>query len=462
MYDPISDASIPNQLSSPESYWANDSASQLQYAPLRGDIETDVAIIGGGYTGLSAALHLSKNFGRKALVIEANQPGWGCSGRNGGFVLPGTGRLSVNQLCQKWGANTAKAIYEDYLGSVNLVKNILDASPKRAKLCEYTQGGYLKLAHRPQLLSNLHAQATLLNDEFGDDIIALSASDVKQNYLSATQNLSNSGSEAGMPIYGGIYYPQAFGLNPWQLCQLLAAQASDEGAKIVGNTSVLKCERLGYQHYIRTQQGNVVANTLILASNAYGQRSLHTAIKDRLFPVMSSILVTSVLNDAQLSALGMRSGLMLMDTRPLKYYYRLLPNNRLLFGARGAIKGKHADTAKSQQKLFKGLVSTFPQLRELSIEKFWSGWVAVSLDDYPRVYHDRQNHLLYSGGYCGAGLAFSIQAGMRLAQLLCAPDQLPDLPYWNSALKRFPFAGLRRSALSGLYAWENVKSKFKA
>lgn len=452
MYDPISDASMPTTFKRPDSFWAAANTEQTQlFLPQSADIETDVAIIGGGFTGLSTALHLRKDFGVSCTVIEANQPAWGASGRNGGFVLPGTGRLGVKQLEQKWGKQSAQAIYHDYLESVDNVKALVDTTGNSSQriACDYSQGGYLKLAHKPELVEGLHAQANLLSSDFGDAIVALNSKQIKAQYLQ------------GATAYGGIYYPNAFSVNPWKLCQGIAQSAHQHGAQILGNTAVLSTEYKHAEHHIHTNNGVIKAKRLVLASNAYGLRKLHSAIKDRMFPVMSSILVTKPLTDQQLALIGMHKGLMVMDTRTLKYYYRLLPDKRLLFGGRGPITGKEANKTHSKTQLLAGLRATFQQLEGLEIDHFWSGWVSVSLDDYPRIYNDKNHNVFYSGGYCGAGLAFSIQAGKRLAQLMCAPHELPKLPYWKTPLKPFPVAGLRRSALRAFYAFEAIKSNFR-
>ncbi|WP_412972263.1 NAD(P)/FAD-dependent oxidoreductase [Glaciecola sp. MF2-115] len=442
MYDPLVDQVPPSNETKPDSFWAADKQA-YQYPPLTGQQKTDVVIIGGGYTGLSCALNLAQEFGVECAVIEANQPGWGCSGRNGGFVLPGTGRLSVKQMRERWGKSVSQAIYREYLDSIDSVESLISDGID----CERSAGGYLKLAHKASLVDGLHRQAAELGDEYGDSIVPLSASDISNKYLSGT------------PSFGGIYYPNAVGVNPWMLCQGLAKKAQEAGVKIYGNSAISECNRSNQKHLLSTSEGSITANTLIVATNAYAQRNLHSGLKDRMFPVLSSIIVTEPLSEAELLTVGMAEGLMVMDTRPLKYYYRILPDKRLLFGGRGAIKGKHANQIKYQNALKEGLLSTFPNLANVKISSFWSGWVSVSLDDYPRIYHDTSAQTLYSGGYCGAGLAFSIQAGKRLAQLYCAPEQLPDLPYWKSPLKIFPLASARRPALQAFYAWEALKRK---
>ena len=442
MYDPLIDSTPPSRFEHPDSFWVQGQKIN-KYRQLQGDQHTDVAIIGGGYTGLSCALHLAEQFNIDCTIVEANQPGWGCSGRNGGFVLPGTGRLGIEQVARKWGKGIGEAAHEEYLASINLVSELITSGIE----CEQALGGYLKLAHKPSLVDSLHQQAKMLSDDYGDSIVPLSANDINTHYVSGTQ------------AFGGIFYPNAYGINPWLLCQGLASRATSSGAKVYGNSAVTRCEQLDNTHVIHTANGRVTAKTLIIATNAYGQRSLLPTLKDKMFPVISSIIVTQPLSKAQIEAVGMRAGLMVMDTRPLKYYYRLLPDNRLLFGGRGAIKGADANKDEYRFALQSGLQQTFPNLSEVAIDTFWSGWVSVSLDDYPRVYHDKPNNILYSGGYCGAGLAFSIQAGKRLAQMLVKPESLPDLPYWQSPLKHFPMASLRRPALQGFYAWQALKRK---
>lgn len=449
MYDPLIDSCPPSNQHYPDSYWSSMQDREKHATALdalHGDITSDVVIIGAGYTGLSCALHLAEKYDVECTIVEANQAGWGCSGRNGGFVLPGTGRLSVQQMSNRWGKVTSKAVYAEYLQSISTVEQLIDAGID----CQRTQGGYLKLAHRPTLVKPLHEQAKALSDDYGDSIIPLTGQQIATNYLSGT------------PSYGGIYYPKAYGINPWLFCQGLAKRAVQAGVKIYGNSAVKTCEYNNNKHLLKTSSGSISANTLVVATNGYGQRHLHKGMVDRTFPVISSIIVTKPLSHEQIEQIGMKAGLMVMDTRALKYYYRVLPDNRLLFGGRGAVHGKNAGDQKYLNALKKGLVDTFPTLADIAISHFWSGWVSVSIDDYPRIFHDKSDNTLYSAGYCGAGLAFSIQAGKRLAQLLIEPNCLPDLPYWKTPLSRFPLAALRRPALGAFYHWEGFKQKFSA
>jgi glycine/D-amino acid oxidase-like deaminating enzyme len=443
MYDPLVDSAPPDDAYKPNSFWAADHTPNI-YPQLAKDLCVDVAIIGGGYTGLSTALHMRKDYDIDCCIIEANQPGWGCSGRNGGFVLPGSGRLGIQQMAKKWGKTESRSIFAEFQHSIHVVDSLIESGID----CDKTSGGYLKLAHKPQLVSSLHKQAEIMNAEYGDNIKALSADQIANQYLAGAEN------------FGGVYYPDAFSVNPWLLAQGIAQQAHRADVPIFGNSPVLNAHFDGSAHTLRTANSTIKAKHLVIASNAYGQRHLFSQFTDRTFPVISSIVVTAPLSPDQLQSISMKAGLMVMDTRPLKYYYRVLPDKRLLFGGRGAIEGRNADNIEYQNALQHGLESTFPQLRNLTVEHFWSGWVAVSFDDYPRIYHDKDNKTLYSSGYCGAGLAFSILAGKRIGQLFAEPQTLPNLPFWQSPLKSFPLTALRRPALRTFYGWEKVKRKF--
>ncbi len=444
MYDPLIDKSIPSSHIKPDGFWAKD-LEALQCPSLQSNIETEVVIVGGGYTGLSAAYHLKTNYNIDSVVLEANQPGWGCSGRNGGFVLPGTGRLTIDETIKRWGKQTSVEMFAEYQQSINTVEKFITKGIN----CERIAGGYLKLAHKKQLLAPLHKQAQMMAENYGDSVLALSSSDIKNNYLQGAENV------------GGVYYPKAFSINPWLFAQGIAKLCLQKGVNVYGNSPVTDTHYNSHKHVLTTPSGTVTAKTLIIATNAYTSRKLFPIIQDRYFPVMSSIIVTDVLTKSQLNEIGMKEGLMVMDTRPLKYYYRLLPNNRLLFGGRGAIKGKNSNNQKYKRLLIEGLSSTFPALSNINISDFHSGWVAISFDDYPRIHFDKQLNTLYSAGYCGAGLAFSVQAGQRLAQLYKEPDSLPPLPFWQSPLQKFPLPSVRRTALKTFYAWESLKRACK-
>ena len=435
MYDPLIESYPKPWQGYPASFWA----ANLEKSPattLKKNIQVDVAIIGGGYTGLSAAYYLSSNYNQSVAVLEANDVGWGASGRNAGFVLPGTGRLSLLDITRKWGEQTAQNIYKEYINSVDAVNRFIT----KGKIdCDKIQGGYLKLAHKSSEVAGLRHQAEHMREKFGNGIQFVTSKDVSQRLL-RTDNL-----------FAGIYYPNCFGVNPLKLVNGYQRLAEEAGADVYTNSPVLEWKQDAEKHILNTPGGKVRADRTIIATNGYTSIKLHPILKNRHFPVLSSILVTRPLTQKELSAIACKSGLMVMDTRKMKYYYRLLPDNRILFGGRGAIKGKDAEHQINCRRLLEGLFSTFPILRGIKAAYFWSGWISVSYDNYPRIWLSEDKSIAYSMGYCGSGLAFATQAGKRLAQALHEPDKLTDLPFWQSELVKFPFSSFKRVGLSIYY-----------
>ena len=148
-----------------------------------------------------------------------------------------------------------------------------------------------------------------------------------------------------------------------------------------------------------------------------------------------------------------------MDTRALKYYYRKLPDNRILFGGRGAITGKNAADPYYAKRLLAVLKTSFPVLDNLRYDYAWSGWLSMSLDDMPHVYQNEQKNIFYAMGYCGSGVSFSVQAGKRLAEK-AAGVSVPNLPIYQTPLATFPFAPLRRVGQWGYFQYGKVKDRW--
>lgn len=444
MYDPLTDPS-PGQLANyPDSYWAS-SFTPTTYPTLKTDIHSDVVVIGGGYTGLSCALHLAKQ-GVEVTLLEANRSGWGCSGRNGGFVLNGTGRLSYLQMQQKWGKDSANLLYRENRAAIDLVSELIEQGDIA---CDANPGGYLKIAHRAHLVDGLKQQAAFLQHEFGDPVSFITKEQLASDYMRHAY------------AHGGLLFPYCFGVHPLKLADGYARMASTAGASLYQGNPVTDWQKQADRHVLITPQAKITANKVVIATNGYTPNKFHAGIDRRHFPVLSSVIVTEPLSDTQLAACGLKPGVMVMDTRALKYYYRLLPDGRLLFGGRGAIRGKDADKAVYKQRLLAALIDSFPALNDIQLSHFWSGWVSVSLDDYPRINQlEQDNSVFYAMGYCGSGVSFATRAGHRLAQMVTGSEPMPALPYFQSQLTKFPFSPFRRVGLSAFYHWGRLKDEW--
>jgi len=444
MYDPLHDFSPGCGENYPESFWAQTSGKPPETdEQITQDIDVDVAIIGAGYTGLSCALHLAREHGIQSHIIEANQVAWGCSGRNAGFILKSSGRKTYAQMQKQWGEEVMRGIYHEMCEGVDTVNQLIAEGID----CDVQANGFIKVAHKPNKLKELISLANLQKDMFGYDVQILSRATLHNEYM-ADEN-----------AYGAIRYQDGYGLNPLKLAwgyQRLARQA---GVKIHCSSPVIDWhEEKGYQRLI-TPKGEVKAKKVVIASNGYTPKNFHGLVTNKTLPVLSQIIVTEALTEQQLAECNFLTSNVVMDTRALKYYYRKLPDNRILFGGRGAITGKGAEDSYYAHRLLSVLKTSFPALHQLKIAYAWSGWICMALDDLPHIYQNDKYDVFYSMGYCGSGVSFSVQAGKRLAEKV-AGKATPNLPLYQKGLPTFPLAPLRRVGQWGYFHYGKVKDQW--
>lgn len=444
MYDPLVEQNIGQGAAYPRSYWAAQADSRHATEAISSNQSTDVVVIGAGYTGLSCAYQLANRFGRDVTVLEAHQAGWGCSGRNAGFVLRGTGRLGLVQLAQRFGIDTARLFHQEYGAAIGQVKHMI-ADGNIA--CDPQPEGYLKVAHNTSTAAELPAQAAFLQRQFGYQAEYLSAAQLKNDYMH------------NVHAHGAVKFPDCFGVDPLALAQGYAAMAQQSGVQLYAGSPLLGWQRANDGCFLlQTPQATLRCKQLVLATNGYTPKGLYPALNQACLPVLSSIIVTQPLTPEQIEQSGLLHTQLVMDTRALKYYYRKLPDNRILFGGRSAVYGKDAEKAVYPARLLSALKSCFPMLADLRCDYHWSGWVAVSYDDLPRVC-EAEPGLFYAGGYCGSGLSFSTLAGVRLAELATG-IKLPPLPIYQSRLTPFPLPAFRRLGQLGYYQWGRFKDRF--
>ncbi|WP_026375909.1 NAD(P)/FAD-dependent oxidoreductase [Aestuariibacter salexigens] len=434
MYDPLKDK-VPIA-SATGSYWQH-TCPAWPSSPMSCSQDVDVAIIGAGYTGLSAALHLARHSDAKVMVLDAVSPGWGCAGRNAGFALAGSGRLSLAQMQKRWGSKVANGVQREYDRALTSLYDLIDEYQID---CDLTRGGYLRIAHSP-------TQAQALRSLAQHNKMFIDADTLKSQYIRAPF------------AHGGLFQPASQGLNPLKLCHGLAHAAQSAGVNICTETPVIDWHSARDRHTLTTPHGKVKASKVIIASNAYSGKNLHAEIQHRQFPVLSSIIVTAPLNNEQKQAIAVREGLLVMDTRPMKYYYRMLPDGRLLFGGRGAVTGALAEDQRYKDSLTHALHQTLPGLGHIDVNYFWSGWVSIALDDHPRLWKNEQSQTYVSMGYCGSGVSYACYAGQQLGRWIMDDNALPALPIYAQPLPRFPLPWARRPALSLFYNWLALKQK---
>ncbi len=352
----------------------------------------DVAIVGAGYTGLSAALTLARA-GRSVQVFDRMRPGEGASTRNGG-IASGNLRPGYGELAKTFGRERADAILlESKVAREDLATFLADEKIE----CDFKLTGRFTGASTAADYERLAKDAEFIGKKLGIETYAVPR---------AEQH-----SALGTDFYhGGTVRMDVGGLHPGKFHAGLLKRTMDAGATVHGETPVLGVTRKGAGWAVETDRGTVQAAHVLMGTNGYGDK-VDPWLRRRLVPVRSRIIATAPLSDNLMRQL-MPKGYMLSETRKLHYYYRPSPDGRrILFGGRdGTIAG---DPDWPTQSLRQALVDIFPVLSDTEITHSWYGHVAMNRDMIPRIFS--KDGVQYAAGYCGSGVVWARWAGKKAA-----------------------------------------------
>ncbi len=444
-YDPIADAGPGHNRDYAPTYWIATAGEPPQDdGPVTGNLDADVVVIGSGYTGLSCAIHLAKEHGIKATVLEANTVAWGCSTRNGGQAQISSGRLKRSQWIARWGLDVAKNLHGEIAEAFDVFRGLICDID-----CEPQDGGHLYIAHKPNRMAALEAESKLLNETFGYRTRILGRDEIHRDYV-----LDHEAA-------GAVLEPDGIGVHAAKLAFGYLRMARALGAKVHTASPVTGWQTINGVHHLTTPGGTVRARVVAIATAAYTAPGMHRLTRHRLMPILSNSLVTRPLTADEITACNFKTKLVLTDTRVLRHYYRLLPDNRVQIGSRSAITGADAGNPKHLNGLKEGLYRKFPALRGIEIDYSWWGWVDVSHDMMPRIFQpDPTQKIFYAMGFGGNGVMYSAQAGRRMAQMIAGKGQTLDLPIFTSPL---PGRGLlvpfRRLGQRAMYVWYQYKDE---
>jgi glycine/D-amino acid oxidase-like deaminating enzyme len=383
----------------------------------------NVAVIGAGFTGLSAARTLAK-LGAKVAVLEAQTIGWGASSRNGGMVLTGL-KLGVNKLISMYGRERTQRMYAASLATIDCVEKLVQEENID---CDFARSGHLEVACKQKHFDDYARQVEVIAREFNHKLRIVPKSELQ--------------AEIGSSIYyGGMVDEISAGLNPAKYVAGLAQAATKAGAAIFENTQVQKIELQehegGMRWRITTSRGSLWAREVFVGTSGY-TGSATPALRKKLIPIGSYIITTEVLPEALAQELSPRNR-MIYDSKNYLYYYRLTPDRRMLFGGRAAFFPETGDSIrKSAEILRRGMIGVYPQLRDVKVEYVWGGTLDFAFDIMPHA--GQIDGLYYAVGYAGHGVAMATWQGQQMAHMIAG--EKPDNPFVG-----IPFPG----APLGLY-----------
>jgi glycine/D-amino acid oxidase-like deaminating enzyme len=425
----------------PKSYWAQTIKRPPKLESNSKNIKNDIAIIGGGFTGLNAALELKEKFNQNVSVIDAGPVGWGASGRNGGFACMGGTKKSFQSLLKKFGHTKTKEVLDSQIKAVNQVNNNLVNYNIEA---DKVDGGELLFAHSQKSIKTIQTDSDFMKNEFGFKTSFLEKEGLKKLGISSPE------------AFAGVLNPVSFGLNPLKYATGLYYEALKQGINLFYETTVTNVKKHNGFFSITTNTGTIQAKKLIIATNGYSSDDMPIQLNGGYLPVLSSIIVTRPLTKKEIDQQGWTSQITSYDARNLLHYVRLLPDNRFLFGARGGTSASHRAQFSNQKKSRKEFERMFPAWAHVDTEFYWNGFVCVTADLLPFI-GPIDDNVFCSLGYHGNGVTTASLAGRQIAQLTMAqsPPHLPTL--FKRPLKKFPFPKLRRLGLRFAYVRANTQ-----
>jgi len=357
----------------------------------------DVAIIGGGYTGLTAALTLAK-LGVQVAVLEANTIGWGASSRNGGMVLTGL-KIPMQTAIKRYGHDLARRLFQCSLDSIDTVEEIIREENIE---CGFARTGHLLTANKPKHFKALADEVEFMAKEFDHSVYLVTRQEQKK--------------EIGTDLYyGGLVDEVSAGVNPAQYVTGLARAAEEAGATLHERSRVHKIERREMRFLIHTERGEITAENIFVATNGYIDMAT-PMLRRKIIPIGSFIIATEPLN-ADLAHELSPNNRMIFDFKHFLNYFRLSDDNRMIFGGRAAFMPENKKTVRQSAGILASeMTEVYPQLKGAKVEYAWGGTLGFAFDLMTHV--GQKNGMCFALGYAGHGVAMGTYLGKTVAEAL--------------------------------------------
>lgn len=357
--------------------------------------EVDVAIVGSGYTGLTAARVLAKA-GSSVAVMDQYEIGWGASSRNGGMATPGL-KQDIFKIHKKYGMDYAREFWRSSVDAIDLLEQIIIEENID---CDWSRKGHIALACKQSHYDELPEYAAWIKKEMGHEKTIVPREEIR--------------SEIGTDAYfGGLSDESSGGLQPAKYVNGLARAVADLGVKLCEDTRVEKINRNGSGHELITSKGDMKAQEVIIATNGYTDM-LVPELKPKVFPVGSYIIVTEPLPQDLKDILSPKRR-MFYDSKWFINYFRLTPDGRMLWGGRNDLS-TDLDLNESAKNLSQQVYKVFPELNDYEFTHTWTGKLGITFDLMPHI--GNINGIHYAFGYGGHGLSIATYLGTELGLLI--------------------------------------------
>jgi gamma-glutamylputrescine oxidase len=400
------------------SYYAATANDRRLRPALAGSLAVDVAIVGGGYTGLSAALELAAR-GYRVGLVEAERIGWGASGRNGGQINTGY-RMGPGALVARFGAEWAKRLWDLGLEAKQLVRERIR---RHAIECDYRRGTLYAAVHDsdlPEIAADCEVKARVFGDSEGEIL----------DRQAMAERLGTRIYRGGFADVGGAH------LHPLNFALGLARAAEGAGARIFEGSRATRVDPAG--HFVETAAGRLEARQLLLCCNGY-LGGLMAPLAARILPISNYILATEPLGEAAARAL-IRDGVAVCDSKFVVNYYRCSADHRLLFG--GGEVYTRRDPRDIKRFVRRRMLAVYPQLAGARIDFGWGGRLAITMNRLPHLGRLGPD-LYFAQGYSGQGVALAGLAGKLMAEAIAGTAERFDV-FARIPHRKFPGGRLLR------------------
>jgi len=421
-------------------FWTQSKEPRAVHPPVAGDVGADVAIIGGGYTGLATAYHLkTAEPALKVAVLDAETAGFGASGRNAGFVMTLFGASSG--LMKSLHGKDKLAAAHKYMESAI---DALAAMVTEHKIdCDFERTGFLKVATSPSYQTRIKKEIELFHSIGAAGFEWLDAAELASRVRSPT-------------FMGACWEPHCGLLNPVKWVDALRRLAVARGARLYEGTRVESVAREGGKFRVATPGGTVTAEKVVFATNGYTH--LIPGLASKQVPAFAYIVVTEPLSEAQRASIGWVGREGIEDGRNFMHFYRLTPDNRILAGGGPGLvpyggNMDHDACPKAWAHLERFIATTFPQLRGIAITNRWGGAFSVTSDSTPQIGTLHGGAAVYSIGCTGHGVAMTHMNGRIICDLVLGrKTELADLWFVNRRSFPIPPEPIRSLAVRAVMA----------